>query len=159
MCSMANVSFSLFCEYLRELDQIVGQAPQTPSEDFAYYEEIISSDCTEWIDIWAYGERFPVGFLIVSREPNCHPDADFFIQESYIKPKFRKQGLMTATVSKFIKEHEGVYCLFILNNNVNAYQFWHNIFPKLNYHPYELYVCTGIDICTQYGFAPKKENF
>ena len=94
-----------------------------------------------------------------SREPNCHPDADFFIQESYIKPKFRKQGLMTATVSKFIKEHEGVYCLFILNNNVNAYQFWHNIFPKLNYHPYELYVCTGIDICTQYGFAPKKENF
>ena len=101
-------------------------------------------------------------FSTKKEKPLSPPDTlrsfqmEFARPKSLIKPEFRKHGLMTAAVSKFIKEHEGIYCLFILNNNQNAHQFWHNLFEKLDYEPYILDVCLELDICTQYGFAPKK---
>ena len=154
---MIDVNFRLFCDYLRELEKIAQTPSQSASDDYEYYQEIISSDTVEWVEIRACDEPNPVGFLLIDHGYNCHPDADYFIQETYVKPEYRNQGLMTTAVSKFIQEHGGTYCLFILNNNKNAYQFWHNLFAKLNYKPKDLELFGVLKISKQFGFTPNKE--
>ena len=142
-------------EYLRELDAIIGRPFRGHVEALKYYEDTISAHGTEWIWIQNAAQSETIGFLIIGTAPNCHPDADFYVQEAYIKPECRTRGYMTKTVTSFIKAHRGVYCLFVLNNNKPAYRFWMNIFTKMQYMECELRdVGAGDETCTQYGFRP-----
>lgn len=60
---------------------------------------------------------------------------------------------MSLAVSEFMKSHTGIYCLFILNNNIAAQEFWFKIFMNHGYVPLELRdVGAGDKYCRQYGF-------
>ena len=149
-----DIRYKMLCNYLDELWAIKGLTPQEDSEKKQFYAEIISNNHTQWIDI-RKGNKL-VGFLLIGTPPNCHPDANFYIEEAYIMPSYRRNRLMSLTVSEFVKNNKGIYCLFILKRNVPAQNFWQKIFTELGYTPYYLQdVGAGDEFCIQYGFKPK----
>lgn len=144
----------MFCDYINELQAIKGLPGLGRAELQESYRSYVEEPSTEWIDIFT-DETTTVlaGFLIVGYPPNCHPHADFYIEESYIEPEYRRQGRMTLAVSQFIEAHEGVYCLFIIHKNEPALRFWPKIFQEHGYVPIELSdVGAGDQYCKQYGF-------
>lgn len=151
-----SIRFQLVSEYLDELQAIKGLPKTTEIKKYEYYQEVSNSKTTSWFDIYPSKEETdPVGFLIIGYPPNCHPNADFYIEEAYIQPKYRQQHYMTTTATRFIQAHPGTYCLFILNNNHTAKRFWIALFAKLGYVPcYLSDVGAGDEYCTQYGFTP-----
>lgn len=146
-------------DYLWELDTI-SQRPRRSEEDIRkFYDEIVSSSCTELRKIYCNDSNKTIGFLIIGFHPNCHPHANYYIEEAYIKPQYRCMGYMTRAISDFIHRHTGIYCLFILNENIAAYRFWMNLFAKLGYcECFLIDVGAGDEYCTQYGFAPSSHN-
>ncbi len=150
-----NQRYQLLSDYLDELWEIKGLAPQTKKEKQNLFNAILGNNETQWIDIKEGAEL--VGFLIVATQPNCHPDADFYIEEAYVKPAHRRKHIMFNMVKDFINHHHGTYCLFILNKNAIAKQFWNTVFKQLGYQPHPLRdVGAGDEFCTQYGFKPKQ---
>lgn len=148
-----RVRFAMFCDYLNELQCMKGLQPLGALKLGELYTSYARSKNSVWGDIYAEGGETVVGFLIIGHSPNCHPDADFYIEEAYIKPEYRRQGYMSAAVSRFISEHQGTYCLFILNNNTAAQHFWPKLFAELGYLPCDLAdVGAGDQYCTQYGY-------
>lgn len=67
------------------------------------------------------------GFFIIGKNDNCHPDFDYYIIDTYLDPKYRRQHIMQNAINNFIKNHKGSYMLFILNNNDPAHMFWKTI--------------------------------
>lgn len=148
-----DIRYQMLCNYLDELWAIKGLPPQTEIEKFKFFAEITGSDCTQWVDI-CDGNNL-IGFLIVGTAPNCHPDADYYVEEAYVKPDYRRKGHMLHAFSEFERKHKGIYCLFVLNKNEGAKNFWKTTFAKLGYLPYFLRdVGAGDEFCTQYGFKP-----
>lgn len=149
-----KVRFKMFCDYLNELQTIKGLSPLKNKQLKKMYKNYISETNTKWIDIFADElKKDIIGFLIIGYPPNCHPDADFYIEEAYVIPEFRRQKHMSLTVSRFIEANEGIYCLFILNNNIPARHFWPEVFAKHGYSQFELIdVGAGDEHCRQYGF-------
>lgn len=155
MPAPANIRYRLLSDYLDELWSIKGLPPMPEAEKLKLYTELTGTAYTHWIDIRK--EKEIIGFLIIGTAPNCHPDADFYIEEAYIIPDFRRKGYMSAAVSEFEKAHKGTYCLFVLNENTPAKLFWEKFFQKLGYQPCFLRdVGAGDEYCTQYGFEPKE---
>lgn len=146
----------LYVDYLRELNKIEGITPLSQTAAEECMDKILYQGDTTWYDIRLENGEI-VGFLIIGQNTNCHPDADFFIDQAYILPKFRKRGLMTKAISEFIEENRGRFCLFIIDNNTYARSFWFKTFAGLGYVPLYLRDVgalkdeTGI---SQYGFAP-----
>lgn len=148
-----DLRFRLLSDYLDELQDIAGRSRQSELKKIQYYHEICNS-CMEWIDIWSDGEC--AGFLIIGRKPNCHPDADFYIAESYILPSYRRKGIMSKAVSEFVRLHSGIYCLLILKRNHYAKAFWKKLFNSLGYkYRYLRDVGATNETCEQYGFSAK----
>ena len=148
-----DLRYQMLCNYLDELWEIKGLPPQSQLEKKSFFAEVTSNDYTQWIDVWERDEL--IGFLIMGAAPNCHPDADYYVEEAYIKPAFRRKGYMSSAVSEFIQTHKGVYCFFVLNKNNGAKTFWSKLFVKLGYGPCHLRdVGAGDEYCTQYGFKP-----
>lgn len=149
-----TADYQIFCEYLDELQTISGLSLRTSAEKKYLYDEIREYEFSNWVDI--YKDDDVIGFFIIGTGENCHPSADYYIQESYIKPEYRRQKYMTNAISDFVRKHEGIYCLFILNENKIAKTFWSGLFERLGYKPYYLRdVGAADEYCTQYGFAPK----
>lgn len=145
--------YQMLCHYLDELWAIKGLSPQSQMEKMEFFREITSNDYTQWIDVQADNEL--IGFLIIGTAPNCHPDADYYVEEAYIKPEFRRKNYMFSAVSEFVQNHKGVYCLFVLDRNNAAKSFWKKAFAKNGYLPcYLRDVGAGDEYCTQYGFKP-----
>ncbi len=89
-------------------------------------------DCTEWIDIKKDGKI--VGFLIMSTAPDCHPQTDYFLNQTFVLPEYRKQGLMSTTLKQFISEHPGKkYSIIIHRKNKWARTFWQAFFLTIGY--------------------------
>lgn len=149
-----DLRFAMFSSYLNELQDIKGLTHLTQEELTIVYQSFISDDNTRWIDVFADDTNETlIGFLLVGYPPNCHPNADYYISESYIIPMYRGHGYMSAAVSNFVNLHPGVYCLFVLKNNISAYLFWHKIFSSLGYTPCSLIDVGAGDIyCEQHGF-------
>lgn len=144
----------LYKEYLQDLEAISGPFNATASEKRQWCSHYFDKDYYHWIDI-IYDEHV-VGFLIMAQKPDCHPDCDYFIAQSYVKLKYRHKHLMTNTVHEFVTKHKGKYCLAILNENKFAYKFWFQLFKDLCYKPMKLSETenTFEDDVTQYGFEP-----
>ena len=146
--------FHLLLKYINELQTMKGLPVYSCSEFSSIYYSYINEKDSEWIDIYSEDNK-RIGFLIIGRSPNCHPDADFYIEEAYIHPRYRHKGYMRGIVSKFVKHYKGTYCMFILDNHCYAKMFWSNLFSSLDYT-----MCHLDDIgaaakgCTQYGFSP-----
>lgn len=136
--------------YMDEFHLISGDPICEEAKKDIYRKTILRND-TEWIDI--FDNNNLIGFLIIGRGLNCHPDADFFIQEAYIVPAYRNQGHMTSAITRYIQNHGGKICLLILNENHIAKIFWKNTFDKLGYKQIELRDVGATDeFCSQYGF-------
>lgn len=94
-----------------------------------------------------------VGFLIIGKDVRPESHFDYYIAETYIKPKYRKHGYTFKAVKEFIETHKGSYTLFIINNNTVAKHFWRKVQNELNLKPiYPLTPCFDDETCTEYGF-------
>ncbi len=150
-----EIRYRLVSDYLDELRKIQDIPQATEEEKKQLFSEYKQN--AQWIDIYDTQNRETIiGFLLIGVYPNCHPDADYYIEEAYVKPKYRRSKHMTKAVIDFVKQHPGVYCMFILNNNYGAYGFWNTVFKSLGYErSYLRDVGAGDPYCTQYGFKPR----
>lgn len=141
---------SLFKEYLVELAPF--EHIQPSEEDFReQWKDRSKRPFSRWYDIKAHGKT--VGFVIIGWGDNCHPDADFYIQDVYIRPPFRHQGYIRKFMEKYFAKHKGVYCLLILNENRPAKLFWTKLFTKAGFQPCWLSDVGVTDqYCKQYGW-------
>ncbi len=155
--NLLEVRYDMFTSYLDEL-QTISENPIISDEKKQYlYDNITNYEFSWRVDV--YDGDVVIGFFIIGTGENCHAAADYYIQESYIKPEYRRKGHMTRAISDFINRHVGVYCLFILNNNQIGRVFWHVLFDRIGYVPYELAdVGAADDDCTQYGFALREKD-
>lgn len=150
-----DIRYKLLSDYLDELQSIKGLPPLTPAEKLRFYTEATTNPCTQWLDI-REGNTL-IGFLLIGTPPNCHPNANIYIEEAYIAPSHRNRGHMTTFATAFIAAHPGTYCLFILKNNHAAKRFWQRVFESLDYAPCFLADVDAADEhCTQYGYKPQK---
>lgn len=146
--------FHLLLKYMNELQTMKKLPVYNSSEFSSIYHSYINEKNSEWIDIYSEDNN-RIGFLIIGRSPNCHPDADFYIEEAYIHPRYRCKGYMRGVVSEFVKHYKGVYCLLIADKNQYAKIFWKNVFNSLGYNECKLRnVDAGDEFSTQYGFSP-----
>lgn len=145
----------LLKNYLNELRDLYNIS--FVNEESNSYDAYITAEHTEWIDIFADGSDEPIGFLIVGEQENCYPDANYYIEELYIVPEFRNKGLASATVTDFLNNHKGVYCLFIINDNNIAKTFWNKVFTNCQYITTELYdeYSDRYTYCKLYGYKPQ----
>lgn len=122
-----NPYMEMYMSFLRELEQYGKRyegypaTPKklTPSELF----DETGSDTHRYMLII---DNEPAGLLTIGVGDNCHPDADFFIQDFYIAPEFRKSGNGTKMMNLFAKDHRGTYCMVIIKGNTPAENFWNN---------------------------------
>ncbi len=130
---------ALYIDYYRELEKYSPHMRENECSD----EEIKKQardlmpggelgSCSEWIDIVRDGKI--VGFLIMSSAPKCHPETDFFINQKYVMPEYRKGGLMSDTIRGFMKKHpKSRYSIFILRKNKWAQTYWKTFFKSVGY--------------------------
>ena len=75
-----------------------------------------------------------LGFAIVGVNPNSYGASDIYIQEFFVAPEYRGQGIGREAVYKIIdcykKDRLYNVSLCILENNYPAKSFWDNVFPK-----------------------------
>lgn len=148
--------------YLDELQEIKGLSPVSREQARKEARELIDHPQINWYlrfkrDAKEYhtpGEF--MCFLAIGFRDNCHPACDYFISQTYVAPQFRRQGIMTDFAGSWIKQHEGRYCLFIIDRNKPALAFWKKLFTSLNYKPQLLTQVTEDDgYTTQYGWRPR----
>ena len=144
-------------EYFRELTEIQGDT-YTEEQCRIWFDGIVNGVLegnTEWLHIKdAQGNE--VGQLLIGIAPNCHPDADYYIEEAFVEKAARRNGIMTKAASEFIKDHPGTYCYFVLTKNELAKAFWEKVFTDAGYAPVTLRdVGAGDDSVIQCGYAPK----
>lgn len=146
----------LWSKYVQELDDISGARTTPLYQILENFDRTVKDPDTQWIDICSPSDGSLAGFFVVGTKTNCHPDADYYIQEAYVIPKYRRNGLMSSTVKEFVGSHEGIYCLFIINGNEIAKSFWGKVFFELGYEEIHLReVGAGDDLFTQYGFMKR----
>lgn len=119
--------FELFADYAEELNDLGAGFVETQLPQM--YKDY-RKHC-EWIDIEKDGNL--IGFLIISFPNN--PDIDYFIEQTYIGRRYRRQGIMREAVERYIKDHAGRYGLFILPKNMGAKNFWRTIQNDLSLKP------------------------
>ena len=82
-----------------------------------------------------YTDDTPIGFAVIGINGCCHPLADIYINEFYIKPEYRNQGFGEDLFDGVIQlEHPSSVsdipfriCLYIIKNNKTAIRFWNNL--------------------------------
>lgn len=150
-----NPKYEMISRYLDELTDIGGLPRKTEEEKQEYFSVMMREPNMDWKDIRVDGKI--IGFLVTGTPPNCHPDADYYLEETYIIPEYRKQGYMSSAASEFLETHPGTYCLLIMDRNGYAIRFWQHRFTEAGYVPCPLSDVGAADgTCTQYGFRPGK---
>lgn len=118
--------FREYVDYMLMLDSDFVYANEKEKAVRKWFTEQINSNNIEWIDVRKNGTI--VGFLIIGTGEECHRDADYFIMQTYIKPEYRRQGIMKNVLERYFSAHKGVYCLDIIKTNENAKKFWKSVF-------------------------------
>ena len=121
----------MYLEYKRELCALIGgesTITEQDAENDVYYAT--HSEDAKWIAVEDNNEE--IGFIILGFGRNLmrgagEPTVDYFIQETYIRPEYRRKGIMTKEVEKLLDQHKGIYGLYILSKNKPALAFWHTI--------------------------------
>lgn len=162
--SAEQIRYHMFRDYLLELQKIEGLTYMNDAQILDNFVKIRSGKTGFWKDVYPDQSRQDkydmIGFWVLGAKGNCHPDADYFIAESYIKPEYRREGIMSDRISDWIKTYGGMFCLFVLNNNEIAKKFWNKLFDDLGYEKFELsdtgaYTMDGHLI--QIGYRPKQK--
>ena len=154
LLDLKAIRYQMFSDYLAELQKMLGWKDVDDEKTRILFSRCTEYEHAKWVDIRVDGDV--IGFFIIGTHENCHPSADYYIQEAYIKPEYRRRGYMSRSLGIYISHYPGVYCLLILNKNEVAHKFWPAMFEKIGYVPYELEDVDATDEhCEQYGFAPK----
>ena len=165
--SAEQIRYNMFRDYLIELQKIEEYKYIDDAEILDNFIKIRHGDVGHWRDVYpdnanncaAHRTKHDIiGFWILGQNRNCNPDADYFIAETYIRPEYRREGIMSDRISDWIKTHGGKFCLFVLSKNEVAKKFWKNVFDRCGYEPYEL---SGVadDMnghLIQLGYKPKE---
>ncbi|GEM_PF-6369668 len=155
-----NDKHRLFQDYVKELNTFAAPEDAVSESDCAAKCEsyISSADCT-WKNIFAPDTGELVGFLIYGKTGAVkHPDADRSIEEAYVAPKYRRQGLMSDVVRDYETRHKCRYNLIVQKGNDYAKGYWERLFEQMGYGPIELdktYIGGREDVLLM-GFAPVK---
>ena len=129
---------ALYGAYINELQPHKDLPALTPVQILGEYARCSLAANTEWRDIYgSSSDEMPIGFIIVGYPPNCHPDAEIYIQEAYISPESRHCGYMSRVIAEVLGRDTSSVCLYILHKNHSAHKFWHELFTKLGYAPFE----------------------
>lgn len=145
--SAEQIRYNMFRDYLIELQKIEEYKYMDDAEILDNFIKIRHGDVEHWMDVYpdnanncaAHRTKHDIiGFWILGQNGNCHPDADYFIAETYIRPEYRREGIMSDRISDWIKTYGGKFCLFVLSKNEVAKKFWENVFDRCGYEPYEL---------------------
>lgn len=117
----------MFLDYKRELCTIDGYDKLVdPEKEYIEDCNFFQNDCdADWIAV-KKGKK-EVGFLVVLHGRFVTSPLDYFIEDTYIKPEYRCQGLMKKTVENYLKKHQGLYGLEIMDKNQLAHKFWRKI--------------------------------
>ena len=126
--------------YLDELNAIQGDSTVHGERYAQWFDGLVESvydGYTDWITLQDKQGQY-AGELLIGKRPNCHPDADYYIEEAFTVKSARRKGIMTAAVTEYVKSHPGIYCYFVLTKNHAAARFWDKVFISLGYEPIEL---------------------
>lgn len=117
----------MFLDYKRELCAIDGTDLPDPVEAYLDSCNFFQTDRdSKWIAVTdEAGEE--VGFLVVLSGRHVAEGVDYFIEDVYILPEYRRKGIMTKVASEFIDNHDGVYAMEIIDRNEAAHKFWGKI--------------------------------
>ena len=136
--TMQERRIELFGAYINELQPHKALPALTPVQILDEYAKCSLAANTEWRDIYGpSSDEMPIGFVVVGYPPNCHPDAELFIQEAYISPESRRNGYMSRVIAEVLGKDTPKVCLYILHQNHTAYKFWHGLFTKMGYARFE----------------------
>lgn len=70
-----------------------------------------------------------IGFGFIGFSDNCHPEADIYIEEFYIKPQYRNNGYGLRFAHMILNDVDSV-CFYILTLNEPAKNFWRTVFNE-----------------------------
>lgn len=165
--SAEQVRYNMFRDYLIELQKIEEYDYMDDAEILDNFIKMRCGDVEHWMDVYpdnanncaAHRTKHDIiGFWILGQNGSCHPDADYFIAETYIRPEYRREGIMSDRISDWIKTYGGKFCLFVLSKNEVAKKFWKNVFDRCGYEPYELSdVADDMNgHLIQFGYKPKE---
>lgn len=81
-----------------------------------------------------YIDELPAGFAIIGEKSNCHPLADIYIEEFFIKPDYRKTSCGRQLIGHVLNDKQPqCVCFYILDKNRPAHEFWDKIFANWQY--------------------------
>lgn len=157
--SIYEEKHALYQKYIRELDTFRETPIQMPENEVRKIcDEYINASNSSWKNIHDPVSKKLVGFVIIGKEfPEKHPDSLRSVAQAYVLPEFRKKGLMTAVMSKYMEKsnHKGIYSLLILKGNEYAKGFWKRFFEREGYKEVSLEPAPGGYKDAQlYGYAP-----
>lgn len=121
----------MYLEYKEELGAFTKAVEGITKED-AHNDVFYAThaDDAEWIAVKDGDQE--IGFIILGIGRNLmrrakEPMVDYFIQDAYIKPEYRRKGIMSKEVEKMLDGYKGIMGLYILKTNKPALAFWHKI--------------------------------
>lgn len=124
--------FLLFSSYMEELSLYDPEIRNmTPEEFTSWFNEYLSDDYC-FTDIIVDGHI--VGFAIISApgSSKCYDGCDYYIAQAYIRPEYRRRGLMTKTMVDIFSKNKGSYCYEVLAGNDGAKAFWDKLFTMVH---------------------------
>ena len=146
----------MYCEYLAELQQIQGGLPGQGTF-MERFRALWEAEDSSWH--FLYDGKDVAGFVVIGLYPNCHPAADYYIEEAYVSPSFRGRGLMKDFILRHTREHGTVYCMFVLTKNVKASAYWDYVFSLAGYEPLLLSeVAKPEPLLVQKGYRAKEKK-
>lgn len=103
--------------------------------------------------IGIYDGKKMIGFLIMGTAPNCNPEADRYIAETFLKKEYRGKGIMTNLIKNYTDKFPGMYTLFILHRNKPARKYWTKLFTEtLNATEYNLQEDNSNETMKEYAY-------
>lgn len=131
--SFDQTKFDLYRHYIKELaDFDPALSKYSDWEIKSWIICYMTDDNSCWLEIKNHSGE-DIGFAIICNHDNiydCHPDADYTIAQAYIKPEYRRRGLMTDCIIAYIHDHPGIYAYDVIKGNTGADRFWKNLFEK-----------------------------
>ena len=97
----------------------------------SYATSMVLRTDIDWNLIVKEGES--IGFLMIKANEHGY---DYYVVDTYIKPEYRNQGIMTSHVLKTFEDFRGkTIGLSVIQSNFLGMKFWRSIFKKLGYIP------------------------
>ena len=124
----------MYNKYFRELEQYMDDSAKIkgiPDEHIKLIcDEYINSPNVSWKNIFNDKNEI-VGFLLMGKDyEDDYIQSDYFILEAYVLPEWRRKGLMSERMKRYINNHPGKYAALIYTKNKNAATFWNHIFES-----------------------------